>query len=90
MLNLDPECQKSITHLYTMQIFILLRPCIICQNIVTISMTSGSLWSYYRDEVNDHANENNDPGRYRINNKKTTTSKSFEYKTKITGSTLDY
>ena len=52
-------------------------------------MTSGSLWSYYRDEVNDHANENNDPGRYRINNKKTATSKSFEYKTKITGSTLD-
>ena len=46
------------------------------------SMTSVSLWNYYRDEVNDDANENNAAGNYRINNK-TTTSKSFEYKTKI-------
>ena len=23
-------------------------------------MTSGSLWNYYRDEVNDDVNENND------------------------------
>ena len=51
------------------------------------SMASGSLWSYYRDEVNDDANEKNDVGNYRINNSKTTTSRSFEYKTKITGST---
>ena len=31
------------------------------------SMTSGSLWNYYRDEINDDANE----------------IKSFEYKTKV-------
>ena len=49
------------------------------------SMTSGNLWNYYRDEVNDDADENyND---YRLNNSKTTTSKSFEYKTKIIGRT---
>ena len=42
------------------------------------SMTSGSLWNYHRDEVNDDANENNNDD-YRINNNNTTTSKSFEY-----------
>ena len=48
------------------------------------SVTSISLWNYYRDEVNYYANENNDAGNYRINNSKTTTtSKSFEYKTNI-------
>ena len=31
------------------------------------SMTSGSLWNYYRDEINDDANE----------------IKSFEYETKV-------
>ena len=35
------------------------------------SITSGSLWNYYRDS------------NYRVNNDKTLTSKSFEYKTKI-------
>ena len=25
-------------------------------------MTSGNLWSYYRDEMNDNANENNAAG----------------------------
>ena len=45
------------------------------------SMT-GSLWNYYRDKVNDSANNDNN-----INNNKTTTSKSFEHKTKIIGST---
>ena len=44
------------------------------------SMASGSLWY-------DDANENNDAGNYRVNKNKTTTSKSFEYNTKITGST---
>ena len=38
------------------------------------SMTSESLWNYYRDEVNDDANENGDAGNYRINNNMTTTS----------------
>ena len=50
------------------------------------SMTSGSFWSYYRDKVNDNDNENN-ADNYRINNNKTITSKSFEYKTKLIGST---
>ena len=50
------------------------------------SMTSGSLWNYYRDKVNDSANEtdNNDN---MINNNKTTQSKPFKCKTKIIGST---
>ena len=43
-------------------------------------MTSGSLWNYYRDELNNSVNENNDANNYKINNNKTTTSKSFEYK----------
>ena len=50
------------------------------------SMTSGHLWNCYRGEMNDDANENNSAGNYRINNSQTTTSKSFEYKTKIMGS----
>ena len=41
-------------------------------------MTSGSLWNYYRDEVNDNANKNN-VDNYRIYNK-TTSRKSFEHK----------
>ena len=46
------------------------------------SMTSGSLWNYYRDEIDDDANENN-AGHNKINNNKVITSKSFEYKTKL-------
>ena len=46
------------------------------------SITSESLWNYYRDEVNDSANENNSANDYRINNDKTI-SKSFKYKAKI-------
>ena len=34
------------------------------------STTSGSLWNYYRDEVNDAANEN-DNANNKINNNKT-------------------
>ena len=49
-------------------------------------MKSGSLWKYYRDKVNDAANENN-AANFRINNSKTTTSRSFEYKTKLIGGT---
>ena len=41
--------------------------------------------NYYRDKVNDSADENNDGNR--INNNKTKTSKSFECTTKIIGST---
>ena len=51
------------------------------------SITSGSLWNYYRDEVNDDSDENNPAGNFRLNNDKTTTSKYFEYKTKITEKT---
>ena len=49
------------------------------------SMTLGSLWNYYRDEANKPANEINDADDFRINNNKTTKSKSFEYKTKLVG-----
>ena len=49
------------------------------------SVTPGRLRNYYRDEVIDAANEN-DGANNNINNNKTT-SKSFEYKTKLTGST---
>ena len=50
------------------------------------SMVSGSLWNYYRDEINDYPNENNTANN-RINNNKTIASKSFEYKKKLMGST---
>ena len=46
-------------------------------------MTSGSLWNYHRNEINDPASKNNDAYNYRMYNNKTTTIKSFEYKTKI-------
>ena len=49
-------------------------------------MTSGSLWNYYRDEINDEENGNN-VNNNGINNDKTITSKSFECKTKIIGRT---
>ena len=47
--------------------------------------TLASLWSYYRDEVNDVANGNNAADNHRTNNKKTTIIKSFEYKANIAG-----
>ena len=50
------------------------------------SMTLGSFWNYYRDQTNDDANENNS-AHNKINNNKTVTSKSFEYKTKLIGRT---
>ena len=51
-------------------------------------MTSKSLWNYYKDEVNNDANENN-AANGKINNNKTVTSKSFKCKTKKTGGTPD-
>ena len=39
-----------------------------CSN--NYSMTSGSMWNYYRDEINDYANENTAINN-RINNSKT-------------------
>ena len=47
------------------------------------SKTSVSLWNYYRDKVYDDANEI--VANRRLNNNKTTTSNSSEYKTKIIG-----
>ena len=38
-------------------------------------MTSRSLWNYYRDEVNDNQNKNEN--NFRINNNKTTTNNFF-------------
>ena len=47
------------------------------------SKTSASLWNYYRDELIDDTNDNNSPNKNVIN------SKSFKYKTSITGSTYN-
>ena len=47
------------------------------------SKTSGSLWNYYRDELTDETNDDNGPNKNVIN------SKSFKYKTSITGSTYN-
>ena len=51
-------------------------------------MTLGSLWNYYRYEINTSVIEiTNDSNM--INNDKTITNKSFEYKKKIIGNTPD-
>ena len=47
------------------------------------SKTSGSLWNYYRDELTDETYDDNDPNKNEIS------SKSFKYKTGITGSTYN-
>ena len=47
------------------------------------SKTSASLWNYYSDELTDDTNDNNGPNKNVIN------SKSFKYKTSITGSTYN-
>ena len=49
------------------------------------SVTSLSLWNYYKDEINDYENETN-RFRNRLNNNKTIRSTSFEYKAKLIGS----
>ena len=41
------------------------------------------MWNYYRDELTDETNDNNSPNKNLIN------SKSFKYKTTITGSTYN-
>ena len=41
------------------------------------SMTSESLWNYYRDVVNDDENENDNANNNRINNNKIITSQFF-------------
>ena len=47
------------------------------------SKTSAFLWNYYRDELTVETNDNNGPNKNVIN------SKSFKYKTSITGSTYN-
>ena len=47
------------------------------------SKTSGCLWNYYRDELTDETNDDNGPNKNVIN------SKSFKYKSSITGSTYN-
>ena len=44
-------------------------------------MTSGTLWNYYKHEVNDAVNEIVADGM--LNNDKTKTSKPLEYKTSL-------
>ena len=48
------------------------------------SKTSASLWNYYRDELTDETNNNNDPNKNVIN------SKSSKYKTSITEITCNF
>ena len=72
MLCLDNTYQKLITHLYTMQKALIFF--IICFYFLNYSITSGSLWNFYRDEVNDSAKENNNANKYIIKNNETTVS----------------
>ena len=66
-------------------LFIVMLKCNLLDCGDNCSVTS-CLWNYYRDEVNDNANENN-ADNYRIDNSNTLVSKSFEYKAKIMGNT---
>ena len=50
------------------------------------SMTSGSLWNYYRDELNDSANKNSTYNKKKYKNR-AAISRFSKYKTKIMGST---
>ena len=45
------------------------------------------MWNYYSDGVNDSANENIDAMEITMNNNKTKRGQSFDYKTKLIGST---
>ena len=65
-----------------------MRMCNLLEYSDNYSITSRSLWNYYRDEVNDDANESN-ASRIKINNNEKITGKSFEYNTKLMGSTPD-
>ena len=47
------------------------------------SKTTGSLWNYCKDELTDDTSDNNNLNKNVIN------SKSFKYKTSITGSTYN-
>ena len=90
MLHLDHAYQKSITKFIenAEDLDIVIAMYNLFEYRDNYSMTSGSVQNYYRDEVNDDENEN-DNANSRINNNKTITSKSFEYKTKLKGSIPD-
>ena len=81
--------QKSVTHLYIFNAEDL-DTVIPMYNLLeysdNYSMTSGSVLNYYRDQVNDDANESNPAGNCGVNNSKITTTKSFKYKGKKKGS----
>ena len=68
------------------KIWILLRWCIICQSRVAIILWHQEVWGIIRDDENDNANEIDAVDNSTENKKKTTTSRSFEYKTNITRS----
>ena len=57
--------------------------CNLLENSKNYSKTSASSWNYYRDELTDETNNNNSPNKNVIN------SKSFKYKTSITGRTYN-
>ena len=63
-----------VDHAKDLDIVILL--CDLLEYSNNYSMTSGSLWNYYRDEVNYSANEIDDNDN-KINNNRTITSQSF-------------
>ena len=87
MLHLD-HAIKNQKYIYAEDLDIVMPMYNLLEYGDNYSITKGSLWNYYRDEVSDNANENNENNadNYRINNK-TITSKSFKYKTKIMGNT---
>ena len=82
MLHLDHAYQKSIAFIGNAEDLDIIMPMYnLLESRDNYSMTSGSLWNYYRDEINNDANENANDKRVNIN--KIITSKSFEYKTKV-------
>ena len=67
--------------------YIVIPMCNLLKYSNNYSMTLGSLWNYYGDDVNGDVNENNYTVNYRINSSNITANKSFEFKTKITRKT---
>ena len=66
--------------------------CVLLEYSGNYSMTSRSLWNYYKDKVTEDANENDSADNGRVKKaSKIKTSKLFVYKAKIIGSTAaDY
>ena len=68
------------------KILITVMPIYLLECSDNFSMSSGSLWNYYRDGVNDSVNEI-DGNDNIINNNKTKATKSFVHKAKVIGNT---